>query len=430
MLKQHALGLTFFLLLGFISPLHGKTLVFNFGKSSVGNQMNSAQVFSQDKLDGFDLGSHIYAKLEDNAFFATAPIYFSTSLVEGNYQVDITFGSAKTHSVNTLKAESRRIMLNQLPLAKGESKTLRFMLNVRTPKIDESDTIDIKEREKYYLNWDNKLTLEFSEQTAVQQIKISPANKVITLFLAGDSTVTDQDVAPWASWGQLITQYFDDKVVIANYAESGASLTSFKQSKRLDKILSLIKPGDYLFIEFAHNDEKLKGPGIGPWQSYQQNLIEFINSSRSMGGIPVLLTPTQRRFFNDDGTLKPTHGDFPAAMREVANNFHVPLIDVSKLTAQMFQAWGDELSRKAFVQYPANTFPNQSKKLADNTHFNTFGANEIALAVVQGIRDSNLKLSNHILPSVLPYDATKPNHIENWTLPMSTRFETIKPDGN
>ncbi len=297
-------------------------------------------------------------------------------------------------------------------------------------KINDTEHIKIKDRDKNQLNWDDKLTLEFSGTAVIQSINISLATNVKTLFLAGDSTVTDQDLEPWASWGQFITNYFSNEVVIANYAESGATLSSFKGAKRLDKILTLMKPNDYVFIEFGHNDEKIKGEGNGAWGLYTNSLKEFISKFREKGGIPILVTPTQRRAFNDDGSLKPTHGDFPDAMRKVAIDLQVPLIDVTKMTTDMYESWGDEPSRKAFVQYPANTFPRQTEKLEDNTHFNSFGANEIAKCIVQSIKDLKLDIAKYIKPDLPNYNPKKPDNFSDWTLPMSTRFENIKPDGN
>ncbi|WNH10736.1 hypothetical protein [Thalassobellus suaedae] len=144
----------------------------------------------------------------------------------------------------------------------------------------------------------------------------------------------------------------------------------------------------------------------------------------------MLVTPTQRRAFNKNGTLKPTHGDFPDAMRKVAKEMQVPLIDVTKMTTYMYESWGVEPSRKAFVQYPALTFPRQIKALEDNTHFNSFGANEIAKSVVQGIKDLNLELAKYLKPNIPDYNPKKPDNISDWTVPMSSRFEIKKPDGN
>ncbi|MEO8236518.1 MAG: rhamnogalacturonan acetylesterase [Flavobacterium sp.] len=410
-----------------------KTQLFYFGntvKNKKGTLINTPITYNAATGYGFDSNSVSNVKINAGTFSVSKPTYFSETVHEGNYQVEVTMGSTEKPSNITIKAESRRLMLNQFSIKKGKSVTKVFNVNVRTPKINDNLNISLKDREKEIFNWDDKLTLEFLGDVTIQSIKITRKDNLTVVYLAGDSTVTDQDVEPWASWGQFITNYFDDTVVVANYAYSGSSLGSFKGSNRLKKILSEIKKGDYLFVEFGHNDEKIKGEGNGAWGSYSTLLSEFVQSARDKGAIPVLVTPTQRRAFNENGTLKETHGEFPAAMREVAKKNYIALIDITKITTELYEAWGDAASRKGFVQYPANTFPGQEKALEDNTHFNSFGANEIALCVVKGIRESDIPLKKQIRKEIPNYNPKKPNYISNWTLPMSDRFETTKPDGN
>lgn len=408
--------------------------VFYFGKKAKKSKkvtiVSKSVPFDSAVGYGFDFNTVANVKLNENSFATEAPTYFSVQLPEGNYQVSVTFGSTTKNTNTTIKAESRRLMLNQQLLKKGETATKTFNVNVRTPKIDATSQINLKDRDFGQLNWDEKLTLEFLGTVEIKSISITPITDVKIVYLAGDSTVTDQDLEPWASWGQYITNYFDENVVVANYAASGLTLRSFKAGLRLKKILSVIKPGDYLIVEFAHNDEKEKGEGIGPWDSYSASIREYVQAARDKGAIPILITPVQRRAFNADGTLKPTHGDYPDAMRKVAQEMNVPLVDITKLTNTLYESWGDEPSRKAFVQYPANTFPGQKEKLEDNTHFNSFGANEIALCVIKGLRDLNNPLAKYFLKEVPQYNPNHPNAFAKWTLPMSTRFEIVKPDGN
>lgn len=408
--------------------------VFYFGttvKSSKGTAIKTPLLYNPGTGYGFDFDTASNVKMTSNTFSTEKPTYFSVTVPEGNYRVEVTIGSKDKANNVTIKAESRRLMLNQFSVKKGDQVTKTFNVNIRNPKIDATTNMSLKEREKDTFNWDDKLTLEFLGVANIQSIKITPvASSIPVIYLAGDSTVTDQDVEPWASWGQFITNYFDDKVVVANYAVSGSALSSFKGSNRLKKINSLLKPGDYLFVEFAHNDEKLKGPENTAWESYSKYLVEYVETARNKGAIPVLVTPTQRRSFNPDGTLKPTHGDFPDAMRAVAKKMNVPLIDITQLTTVLYEKWGVEASKSALVHYPANTFPGQEKALEDNTHFNSFGANEIALCVIKGIRDLDLPLKKNITKETPAYDPTKPNYIANWTLPMSNRYEVTKPDGN
>ncbi|GEL10799.1 Lysophospholipase L1 [Flavobacterium glycines] len=408
--------------------------VFYFGekikKSKEAIVLNKPLSYDSATGYGFDFNTATNVKLNSDSFSNTAPTYFSVKLPEGNYQVSVTFGSKIQNTNTTIKAESRRLMLDQQPLKKGQIVTKTFNINVRTPKIDDKTQIQLKDRDLGQLNWDEKLTLEFLGTVEVKSISITPIDNVVNVYLAGDSTVTDQDLEPWASWGQFITNYFDQNVVVSNYAVSGATLRSFKSSLRLKKVLSIIKPGDYLIVEFAHNDEKEKGEGIGPWDSYSASIREFVQAARDKGANPILITPVQRRAFNTDGTLKSTHGDYPDAMRKVAQEMNVPLVDITKLTTTLYESWGDEPSRKAFVQYPANTFSGQKEKLEDNTHFNSFGANEIALCIMKGLRDLNNPLAKYLIKDLPQYNPNQPNAFAKWTLPMSNRFEIVKPDGN
>jgi lysophospholipase L1-like esterase len=410
-----------------------KSVLFNFGtsvKNSKATTINTALVYDSNLGYGFDFNTASNVKMNSDSFSTEKPTYFSVQLPEGNYQVEVVMGNSEKESNVTIKAESRRLMLKQISVKKGKSVTKIFNVNVRTPKINNNQNIILKDREKDIFDWDDKLTLEFLGEVSIQSIKITLKDNLTVVYLAGDSTVTDQDVEPWASWGQFITNYFDSNIVVANYAYSGSSLSSFKASNRLKKILLEIRNGDYLFVEFGHNDEKIKGAGNGAWESYSDLLIEFVQAAKEKGAIPVLVTPTQRRFFNKNGTLKETHGDFPAAMRAVAQKNNVALIDITKITTQLYETWGDDASRKSFVQYPANTCPGQEKALDDNTHFNSFGANEIALCIIKGIRELEIPLKKYIKKEIPNYNPKKPNYISSWTLPMSNRFEIAKPDGN
>ena len=407
-----------------------KTFDFGLEKSSKEIQITSPVSYNVERGYGFGFSASENITFERNAFTSTNPSYFSIKLPEGNYTIEVDLGSDKRLSETTIKAESRRLMRRHIPVQKGDTKTEKFTVNLREIKISPEESINLKSREEDDLNWDQKLTLEFSGTVAVKAIRIKPAETYTSIFLAGDSTVTDQDVEPWASWGQMITQFFSSEIVVANYAASGESLGFFKGRNRLKKIMHNMQKSDYLFIEFGHNDSKIKGEGNGAYGLYTQLLKEYVTVPRQKGGIPVLLTPTQRRHFNPDGKLENTHGDFPDAMRKVAKELDVPLIELTTITTKMYEAWGAEESKNALVHYPANTFPEQDKALADNTHFNVFGANEIALAIIEEIRNSDLKLKNHIREETPRYDPNKPNNISDRNLPGSPRFESTKPEGN
>lgn len=310
------------------------------------------------------------------------------ALPEGNYKVTVTLGDRKKATETSVWAETRRLMASGVQAARGESKTISFTVNRRDPSIlkEGASRVDYVRfnPERGRLDWDGWLTLAFEGTPgAVQDIKIEPTENVITVFLCGDSTVTNQDDAPWTSWGQIFPLFFDDRVSVANYAESGASLSSFIAENRFEKILSVLKPGDYVFIEFGHNDEKEKGPGQGAWYHYSQQIKYMIDKVRAQGGVPLLLTPIERRFFNDDGTIAPSHGDFPAAVRAIAARESVPLIDLTAITGQWIQSAGPEDSKKAFVE-------------GDNTHSNFYGADLTARMVIQELISSNHPLAAYM----------------------------------
>src|SRR5262249_7431514 len=235
---------------------------------------------------------------------------------EGNYNVTVTLGDSAGESTTTIKAELRRLLAERIDTARGKFTTRTFTVNVRTPVIAGGGEVRLKDREKTTeaWAWDEKLTLEFSTvRPVVDAIEITRADDVPTVFLLGDSTVCDQPREPYNSWGQMLTRFFKSGIAIANHAESGESLRSSLTARRLDKVLGLIKPGDYLFIQYGHNDEKEMGEGVGAFTTYKADLKRFVAAARERKAIPVLLTPTHRRTFDHDGKIKNSHGDYPEA---------------------------------------------------------------------------------------------------------------------
>ncbi|QJD95242.1 rhamnogalacturonan acetylesterase [Mucilaginibacter robiniae] len=370
------------------------------------------------------------AELTTDFVTSDKPFYFSVNVPEGNYRVTLTLGDINGTSLTTVKAESRRLMLEKVATQKEQIKKVSFIVNIRKPQISTGGRVSLKPREIGKLDWDDKLTLEFSDtKPCVDAIEIEKADNQTTIYLAGNSTVVDQDDEPWASWGQMITRFFKPGVAIADHAESGLSLGSFLGSHRLDKILSLIKPGDYLFIEFGHNDQKEKGPEDGAYGSYTQRFKLFINKVRERQGIPVIVTSTARRSFSPEGKTINTLGDYPAAARKVASEEKVALIDLNAMSTQFYDALGVEKSTKAFVYYPAYTFPGQDKPLADDTHFNGYGAYELAKCVLEGIKANHLGIEKYII-NAPTFNPSQPDPVETFSLPLSPKSTAIKPDGN
>ena len=208
------------------------------------------------------------------------PFYYSVAVPDGNYKVTVTLGARRRAARTVVRAESRRLFVEEVATKKGKYATRTFIVNKRSPRIDDRTVVKIKEREKDYLNWDDSLTLEFNGAApAVRSISIEPDTTALTVFLCGNSTVVDQNNEPWASWGQMIPRWFDERVAISNHAESGLTARTFLASNRLDKILSMMKAGDYVFCEFGHNDEKEHRPGDGAWYHYVYNLAATLSFS-------------------------------------------------------------------------------------------------------------------------------------------------------
>jgi lysophospholipase L1-like esterase len=366
-----------------------------------------------------------------NACSSTRPFLFDVALPEGNYDVAVNLGGSKKVSVTTVKAESRRLMVEQVRTAAGATEMRHFTVNVRTPYFVGGDSIRRKPREYGSATWDNRLTLEFSGvNPSVQQILIVPARKPVTVFLAGNSTVVDQTVEPWAAWGQMIPRFFKPGgVVIANYAESGETLKAFIGERRLPKLLSTMKQGDYLFIEFAHNDQKPGATYVEPFTTYKEYLKKFADEARSRGATPVFVTSMLRRSFDSTGHIINTLGDYPAAMRQLAAEEHVALIDLNAMSRQFYEALGPEKSKKAFVHYPAGTYPDQPTELKDDTHFNNYGAYEMARMIVQGLKQSGLPLARELV-EVSAFDPAHPDPVESFTLPASPVAAIVKPAGS
>ena len=357
------------------------------------------------------------------------PFYFSVPVDDGNYLVTVTLGAKKRAAQTVVRAESRRLMVENCVTKKNQYETWRFIVSKRSP----DHGVKLKEREKDYLNWDELLTLEFNGSApAVKSIRIEPDTTAVTVFLCGNSTVVDQELEPWASWGQMIPRWFTEKVAISNHAESGLSARTFIASNRLEKVLSMMKKGDYVVCEFGHNDQKEKRPGDGAYYHFAYHLKLFIDKVRAAGGQLIFVTPTQRRFFDEatHSKIQETHLDYPDAMRMVARREGIPLIELHDMTRDFFETLGFEGSKKALVHYPANTFPGQEKELADNTHFNPYGAYEVAKMVVMGMKQLQLPIMDDLRRDWQDYNPTQPDDPDAFVWYPSVKQDVKKPDGD
>jgi len=314
---------------------------------------------------------------------------------------------------------------------KGEIKTVIFLVNIRNTQLPGGGQVRLKSREIGALHWDNRLTLEFNgRRPCVASLELIKVEDAITVFLAGDSTVTDQQIEPWAAWGQMLPAFFDSTVAIANHAESGETIKSFVGEHRFEKVMSLIKAGDYLFIQFGHNDQKINAEHTDAASGFKDYLRRFIADAKAKGALPILVTSMERRNFDSAGHIVPSLEGYPQAMREVGDELGIPVIDLNAMSVPFYEALGPETAKKAFVYFPADSFPGQPKALSDDTHFSTYGAYELARCVVEGIKNRVPALAAHLRPGVKSFDPTHPDLFADWHLPASPPKPVVKPEGS
>ncbi|HRI02302.1 MAG TPA: rhamnogalacturonan acetylesterase [Pyrinomonadaceae bacterium] len=223
----------------------------------------------------------------------------------------------------------------------------------------------------------------------------------ITVYLAGDSTCANKlpEKRPETGWGEMMQQYFDPaKVVIDNHAQNGRSTKTFISEGRWQAIVDKLKKGDFVFVQFGHNDEsKEKGERYTPPADYRANLIRFIADVKAKKANIVLMTPVMRRSFDKDGNFVDKHPpEYPDAVRAVAKEQKVPLIDMHRKSEAVIKRYGVEGSRALFLQLKPDENPNYPKGIEDNTHFVPKGAEEMAKLVVEGIREDKLKLRKYL----------------------------------
>jgi lysophospholipase L1-like esterase len=341
------------------------------------------------------------------------PFFFSVAVPEGNFRVTVGLGNTQTACDTMVKAESRRLMLPTVHTTPGQFVSRSFVVNVRNsrltpppPNAPGGSEVRLNDREQGSLDWDDKLTLEFDgPHPCVTSVEVAEAGDIPTIFLAGDSTVTDQPRDPTTSWGQMLPRFLGPGVAVANHAESGETLKSFITGLRMDKIFSQMKTGDYLFLQFGHNDQKEQWPQtyVEAMSTYKEYLRVFIAEAKRRGVQVVLVTPMNRRNFDAAGKIRETLGDYPEAMRQVAKEENLPLIDLHAMSTQLYEAMGPDKSAAAFA---ANG--------RDATHHSAYGAYELARAVVQGIQDDKLDLSKYLDPALPPFDPAHPDSPESF----------------
>ncbi len=208
------------------------------------------------------------------------------------------------------------------------------------------------------------------------------------IFMVGDSTMADKPTDPpnpEHGWGQALPEFFRDPAMIVNRAQNGRSTKSFIDEGRWQAVTAALRPGDWVIIQFGHNDEKAEDPTryAAPHGAYEQNLRRFVRETRDRGGHPVLCTPVMRRRWDDQGRLVDLHGDYPAVVRQVAREENVPLLDLHLVTRDLIEEHGVEGSKKLFLWIPPGTYARRPEGWRDDTHFSAYGARRVAALAVQ-----------------------------------------------
>lgn len=389
---------------------------FDFGEGPVAagyTQVKANTKYSDSQGYGFESGtvSSVDRLWDDDLTtdFLTAKgdMVFSVALPQGNYEVTFILGDGENESETTVWAENRKLMLDRITLAGGVfSRQTVSLRRMETRSMDGSVTMSIKDREKDYRTWDKKLTFVISGKApAVAGIEIKRNDNVTTLWLCGNSTVVDQIMAPWAGWGQMAPGFFKSSLAIANYAESGLTASGFYSMKRLAKILSEVKKGDFVTVQFAHNDQKNQNDV----NNYETTLTKYANEIKAKGATPLFVTSTARQNETDPKTAV---GGLPERMRALGKKLGVTVLDLNQHSITLGKALGG--NKEKMYMYTAS----------DKTHFCEYGAYELARANIEEIKAKVPELAKHLRDDHEAFDSSKPDPLD-----VLTRAKTPITEG-
>jgi lysophospholipase L1-like esterase len=308
----------------------------------------------------------------------TAPIKCHFNVSPGNYDVTVGLGSSTKAANTSISVEARRQVLNAVATSSGQVVPTTVTVNVRNPEGQPTGQGG---------NGTSGLDVTFGGSApAISSLTITAASAPLAVYLAGDSTVCDQPVAPYTGWGQMLPTNVRNGAVIANYSDSGESSGSFLANRALFPTMKpLIKSKDLVLIQFGHNDKTTSQT------TFRNNLTALVNGVRERGGIPVLVTPPVRRLFSGNkltGTalhINSVGVDLPAVIRALGKSANVPVIDLTAKSKALVEGLGPSGSQRIYLSQ-ANDGVN------DNTHFSSYGATQMSNLVVQGIREQNLSL--------------------------------------
>jgi lysophospholipase L1-like esterase len=357
------------------------TLRFDFGPEGAAEEgytkVSASNAYDSDKGYGFADCARVAAVRREEGLAGDFCIPFDTAFLvdveDGNYLITMTSGDALAPTRTTVKTNGERLVLSNVQTVAGQYARELFAVNVRG----------------------GKLKLGFQGTAPrVNSLEITPTQEQITVFLAGDSTVTDgsPEGNPFCGWGQMLPSFFRHDVAVANHATGGRSSKSFIGEGRLAPIAEELKEGDFLFIQFGHNDQKTdETRHTDPSTTYPEYLSKYIEAARAKKATPVLVTSVHRRYFDEAGKLKDSHGAYLDAVRQLAEKEGIPLIDLAEKSKRLFEEIGPEGTKSMFLWGHRGEWMNYSGGVRDNTHFQEQGGLKIAGLVVEGIRENNLQ---------------------------------------
>jgi lysophospholipase L1-like esterase len=388
-------------------PVHAE-FKFDFGPGKARDgyvQVSPGETYSSERGYGFDFGSKPIGvdrgggDPQTDGFVTTdePPFFFSVKVPEGNYRITVTLGDAEGESRTTIRTEAAHLMASGIVTAQGKIETRTFYANVRRPQLPPpprnapggTEVHMFLAGEAEARCWDEKLTIEFNNsRPCLCAMEIVKDDAVPTIFVAGDSTVGDPRRGPGGNWPTQICQFFKPEVVVCNSAEGGETSKSFVTGLRLDKVLSQMKAGDFFLVQFGHNDSKPQWPQsyTEPGTSFNAYLRVFIAETRRRGATLILVTPMERRANGD------SVGPWARAMREVAEQEKVPLIDQWAVSKELWTALG----------------PNVNQAFADQTHLSGYGGYLLSKLIVGGIRRNVPALSRFVVEDFKEMDPAHP----------------------
>lgn len=403
------------------APLH-KAFVFGQGAKTTSDAVGIAQ--PAPYAQGWGYGFDGDLPTAGTTSVGGKPFFFSFDAPEGNYRVTVTLGGDAA-SDTTVKAELRRLMIEPVGVPAQGAATKTFIVNVRNPALPGGGSVRLKaprESEQEARDWDNRITLEFDgADPEVRRIEVDAVD-VPTIYLLGDSTVCDQMGEPYASWGQMLPDFFKPTVAIANHGESGETVSASISRGRFDKILSLIKPGDVFVVQFGHNDMKEKKTDPDAAEKYRAGLIEWVKKVQAKGATAVIVTPMNRHTF-ENGQVVNSLEEYPQMAREAARQSGAALIDLNAQSKILYEAFGEEGSLHLFEH-------NADYTQKDGTHHSPFGAYELAKIVVEGLRADKLPIARQVRDDLPRFDPARPDAEADFKVPPSVSFATAKPFGS